>query len=153
MTETTPPDHPPPAPHFGLPTRPVRRTLETAAFWDACADGRLSLPRCDDCGEFIWYPRLVCPFCGALSVTYTDVSGRGTVYSFTIIRRGSGPYRDKAPYVLAMVRLDEGPTMMTNVVGVDPETVTIGQPVAVVFDPAPTDDGGTDAIPRFSPVL
>ena len=131
-----------------LPTRPPRRNPETAAFWDACAEGRLSIPRCDECAEFIWYPRRFCPFCGSRSVTYTDVSGRGTVYTFTIMRRGDGPFRPLAPYVLAYVRLDEGPVVMTNIVGVDPESVEIGQQVAVVWEPA----GETDNIPRFTPV-
>ena len=130
-----------------LPVRSPHRTLETAAFWDGCAEGRFVLPRCDECGELIWYPRLSCPFCGSHSVTQTEVSGRGTLYSFTVVRRGSGPFRDAAPYVLAMVQLDEGPTMMTNLVDVDPESVTVGQPVHVVFER--TDDG--EAIPRFAP--
>jgi uncharacterized protein len=130
-----------------LPVRPPRRTLETAAFWDGCAEGRLVLPRCDECGELIWYPRLSCPFCGSHSVTQTDVSGRGTVYTFTIVRRGAGAFRDAAPYVLAMIQLEEGPTMMTNVVDVDPESVTVGQPVHVVFERTEEDQ----AIPRFAP--
>lgn len=136
-----------------LPTRAPRRNHETAAFWDGCAGGQLLLPRCDDCGQLIWYPRLVCPFCGSHAVTYTAVSGRGTVYSFTVVRRGGGPFRDAAPYVLAMVRLNEGPTMMTNLVDVDPATVSIGQAVVVVFEPVDDPDGsGTgDALPRFTP--
>jgi uncharacterized OB-fold protein len=131
-----------------LPTRPPRRNHETAPFWDACAAGRLSIPRCDECAELIWYPRRFCPFCGSRSVTYTDVSGQGTVYTFTIMRRGGGPFREKAPYVLAYVRLDEGPVVMTNIVGVDPESVEIGQAVQVVFEPA----GDGDAVPRFTPI-
>ena len=130
-----------------LPTRAPRRSPETAAFWDACAEERLSIPRCDECAELIWYPRRFCPFCGSRSVTYTDVSGRGTVYTFTIIRRGDGPFRPLAPYVLAYVRLDEGPVVMTNIVGVDPESVEIGQKVEVIWEPA----GDTDNIPRFTP--
>jgi uncharacterized OB-fold protein len=132
-----------------LPTRAPRRDHETAEFWDACAEGRLVVPRCDDCGDLFWYPRLVCPICGSMSVTYTAVSGRGNVYARTIMRRGDGPFRGAAPYVLAMVQLEEGPIMMTNVVGADPDTVAIGQAVRVVFDPVPD---GTDAVPRFTPV-
>ena len=132
-----------------LPTREPRRNHETAAFWDACAEGRLVVPRCDTCGELFWYPRLVCPFCGSPSVTYTEVSGRGTIYARTIMRRGAGPFRDAAPYVIAYVTLDEGPTIMTNIVGADPESVQVGQAVEVVFDPVPD---STDAVPRFRPV-
>lgn len=134
------------SPEPRLPTRPPRRTLETVEFWDGCASERLLLPRCDECHEHIWYPRLVCPFCGSQSVSYVESSGLGTVYSFTVVRRGSGAYRDAAPYILAMIELDEGPIMMTNVVGSD--QVTIGMPVQVVFDPA---GAAGDAIPRFVP--
>jgi len=134
--------------HPALPAREPRRNHETAAFWDACAEHRLVLPRCDACGELFWYPRLVCPFCGSQSVTYTDVSGRGTVYARTVIRRGGGPYRNAAPYVLAYVELEEGPRLMTNIVDADPESVHVGQLVEVVFDPVPD---SADAIPRFRP--
>jgi uncharacterized OB-fold protein len=129
-----------------LPTRAPRRTLETAAFWDGCAEGRVVLPKCDACGELIWYPREFCPFCASTSVTNTELSGHGTVYSFTIMRRGSGPFSDRAPYVVAMVTLQEGPTVMTNIVGVDPMAVFVGQAVTAVFDRA-----GDDAILRFTP--
>ncbi len=130
-----------------LPTRPPRRTHETAPFWDGCAEGRLVLPRCDRCHELIWYPRRFCPLCAGTEVSWGEVSGRGTVYSFTVLRRGDGPFRDAAPYVLAYVELDEGPRVLTNVVGTDPDAVAVGQPVRVVFDPA----GDGDALPRFTP--
>jgi uncharacterized protein len=136
-----------------LPTRSPHRTLETAEFWDACGDGRWVLPKCDTCAEYIWYPRLTCPFCGSLSVSYVAASGRGTVYTFTIIRRGPGPFREQAPYVAVMVRLDEGPVVVSNLVDVDPESVQIGDAVVVTFEPV-LDDAGEptgDAIYRFCP--
>jgi uncharacterized OB-fold protein len=89
----------------------------------------------------------MCPFCGSLAVTDTEVSGRGTVYSFTIIRRGAGPFRDVAPYVLAMVQLAEGPTMMTNLVDCDPAAVAVGQSVHVVFEPVAD---SAERIPRWT---
>jgi uncharacterized OB-fold protein len=87
-------------------------------------------------------------------VTDVVLSGRGTIYSFTVIRKGAGPFRDAAPYVLAYVELEEGPRMQTNIVGVDPETVHVGQAVEVVFEPVfdQADPGSTiAAIPRFAP--
>ncbi len=131
----------------GLPTREPARTLETAPFWDAIAQGRFVLPHCEECGEHFWYPRRFCPYCSSTSIAWPDVSGRGTVYSFTIIRKGQGPYKDVGPYVLAIVELEEGPRLMTNVAATDPETVHVGQAVRVVLDPA----GDTDAIFRFVP--
>jgi uncharacterized OB-fold protein len=136
-----------------LPTRPPRRTLETAPFWDACAERRLVLPQCVRCDELIWYPRAFCPFCGSPEVRWTGLSGRGTVYSFTIVRRGDGPYKAHAPYVVAYVQLEEGPVMMTNIIGVDPGSVAIGQAVEVRWEPAGDDGQGnpTDHLPRFGP--
>ena len=142
-----------------LPIRPPRRTEETAPFWDACAESRLVLPRCTACSELIWYPRQFCPFCGSLTVDWVEVSGRGTVYSFTIIRRGAGAYKEAAPYVVAYVELAEGPRLLTNIVTDrdtagppnhvtdDSQGVYVGQPVRVRFERA----GDTDRIPRFEP--
>jgi hypothetical protein len=130
-----------------LPTRPPRRSEETGPFWDACAERRLVLPRCTTCAKFIWYPRSVCPFCGSGSVTWEQVSGLGTVYTYTIIRRGMGAYKESAPYVLAYVELAEGPRMLTNIVCDDPEAIRCGQAVRIRFDAA----GEADAIPRFEP--
>ena len=76
-----------------------------------------------------------------------EVSGRGTVYSFTISRRGPGPYREHSPFVLAYVELEEGPRVLTNIVDTDVETVTVGQAVHVVFDAA----GDDAAVYRFAP--
>jgi uncharacterized OB-fold protein len=129
-----------------LPTRAPRRTIETAAFWDGCAAGRLVLPRCDACNELIWYPRGFCPFCASTSVTQTELSGRGTIYSFTIMRRGNGPFSDHAPYVIAYVTLDEGPVVMSNLIGADPTEVFVGQHVTAAFESV-----GDDAIFRFTP--
>ena len=131
----------------GLPTPVPRPTLETAPFWEATAEHRLVLPCCDACGFVIWYPRMFCPECGSMAVHWTEASGAGTVYSFTVTRKGQGAYRDAGPYVMAYVELAEGPRIMTNIVGVDPAAVHIGQGVRVVFD----DTGEGPALPRFTP--
>ena len=137
-----------------LPTRAPYRNHETAAFWEGCLNAQLVLPRCDACGELIWYPRRFCPFCGSAAVTDVAISGRGIVYSFTVIRKGVGPFRDAAPYVLAYIELEEGPRIQSNIIGVDPETVHIGQRVEVVFEPVldPTNPGDPPvaAIYRFT---
>ena len=123
-------DLPAPAPHPNLETQP---------YFDAAAEGRLSLPRCDDCAFVIWYPRTRCPECGSDSVSWVDSPGTGTVYSFSVTRRGQGRWRAAAPYVLAYVELDEGPRILTNVVGCDPDEVHIDMAVRAVFDE--TEDG------------
>ena len=123
---------------------------EVKPFWDGTAEGRLLLPRCDDCQVFIWYPRPFCPACASTRVSWVAASGRGTVYSFTVNRRGQADlsaYKEAGLYVLAYVELDEGPRVMTNIVDCDPETVQIGQRVQVVFH----DTGQGTALPRFRP--
>jgi len=130
-----------------LPTPQPERTPETDAFWAGTADGRLPLPYCPDCDTVIWYPREFCPQCGRRSVIWRAASGRGTVYSYTVVHRTSGPYRDAVPYVLAYVELDEGPRVLSNIVGCPPDDVRIGQPVQVVF----CDTGAGSALYRFEP--
>jgi uncharacterized OB-fold protein len=117
-------------------------------FWAATAEGRLLLRRCDDCAEYIWYPRPFCPGCGSLKTSWVQASGEGTVYTFTIVHRSNVPgYRDAAPYVVAYVELAEGPRIMTNVTGCEPSDVTVGMPVRVTFD----DTGEGSALFRFQP--
>jgi uncharacterized OB-fold protein len=124
---------------------------EVKQFWDATAEGRLLLPRCVECAAVIWYPRPFCPQCASTRVEWIEASGHGTVYSFTVNRRGVADlpaYRDAGVYVLAYVELDEGPRVMTNVVDCDPDGVRIGQRVEVVFH----DTGQGNALPRVRPI-
>jgi uncharacterized OB-fold protein len=130
-----------------LPTRQVHPNLENAEFWAGTVEGRFILRRCDDCQSVIWYPRAHCPVCMSTNVSSFDSSGNGTVYSFSITRKGGGAWRDSGPYVLAYVELDEGPRVLTNIVGCPPEEVHVGQAVHVVFE-EPIQ--GT-AIYRFAP--
>ncbi len=132
-----------------LPTPAPRTTPETERFWEATADGKLLLKKCADCGEYHHYPRSHCPFCFSDETEWTEASGDGTVYTYTVTHQNAAPYDEATPYVLAYVELDDGPRVMTNVVGVEPEDVSVGQEVTVVFDE--TDDGEY-ALPRFAPM-
>lgn len=92
------------------------------------------MQRCDSCGHHQLYGRALCASCGG-DVTWIDASGYGTVYSWTVIRQNhSRPWRDMIPYVVALVDLDEGPRVMTNIVGCDPESVSIGMKVVARFE-------------------
>ncbi len=105
----------------------------TQPWFDGCARGELLLQHCAACGKYQFYPRILCSHCGAADPDWTVVSGRGHIASFSIVRRGiSKAY--EAPYVVALIDLEEGPRMMSNVVGCDPETVAVGQPVTVSFE-------------------
>jgi len=123
---------------------------EIKAFWEGTTRGELLLPRCLDCSALVWYPRPFCSACGSLRVEWTPASGRGTIYSFTVNRRGAADlpaYRQAGVYVLAYVELAEGPRIMTNIVDCDPDSVRIGQAVEAVFH----DTGEGSALIRFRP--
>jgi hypothetical protein len=106
---------------------------ETAPWWEALADGRLLVKRCNDCGAHHHYPRARCPFCRSENTGWTEAAGTGTVYSYTCMCRET-PVR-----VVAYVTLTEGVTVFTNLVGCDPDEVRIGMPV--VLSATTGDDG------------
>lgn len=98
-------------------------------YWEAAADGDILYQECPACGHRQFYPRAMCTACAA-EPEWRRVSGRGTVHTFTVIRQNMAePFRDQLPYVVAMIELDEGPRMMTNITHCDPEDVHIGMPV------------------------
>ena len=108
---------------------------DSAVYWDAARRHELVLQRCLACHRFRFYPRSVCPHCLSDQFEWEGASGRGHIYSFTVIHRPPAPaFRDRVPYVLALVELEEGVRMMTNIVGCDPESVEIGRIVEVTFD-------------------
>ncbi len=114
---------------------------ETQPFWDAAVQGRLLIKRCRACGEAHYYPRPLCPFCASDQTEWQEAKGTGTLYSYSVMRRAA------VPYAIAYVTLDEGVTMMTNVVGVAFDALRIGQRMRVVFTPT---DGGPP-VPTFTP--
>ena len=131
-----------------LPAPPPSPNFDTQEFWDATAEGRFLLKRCDDCGVVIWYPRFLCPDCSSTNTSWFEATGKGTVYSYTVPRRGNGPYREAAPFVVAYVELEEGPRILTNLVDVAIEDLAVGMPVEVVWH----DTGQGNALYRFRPV-
>jgi uncharacterized OB-fold protein len=113
---------------------------ETQAFWDAAAQGRFLIRRCTACGKAHWYPRKTCPFCWGEETEWAEASGRGTIYSYSVMRRAA------EPYVVAYVTLAEGPTMLTNLVDCDIDALAIGQEVRLKFSPS---EGGPP-VPTFT---
>ncbi len=103
---------------------------ETREFWAAAENGQLLLNACEDCKRPHWYPRALCPLCGSTRLRWMPASGRGTLYAFSTARKAT------PAYTLAYVKLDEGPTLMTNIVDASPESLKIGMPVTVQFQRA-----------------
>jgi uncharacterized OB-fold protein len=122
---------------------------DTREYWDAARDGVLLLARCGSCGRVHHYPRVLCPYCWSEDLSTEPASGRATVYTYSTVHVNDlPPFKEHLPYVAALVDLDEGPRIMTDIVGCDESELRIGMPVvaerraltdevtAIVFRPA-----------------
>jgi uncharacterized protein len=116
--------------------------METETYWEATKQNKLLLKKCDDCGETHWYPRAICPHCSSSNTSWYEGSGKGKIYSYSVMRRA------EIPYVMAYVTLDEGVSVLTNIVECDFDNLSIDQPVEVVFRATE----GDQALPLFRPV-
>jgi uncharacterized OB-fold protein len=114
---------------------------ETKAFWEGAAQGKLLIKKCRACGQMHYYPRALCPFCFSDATEWQAAAGTGTIYSYSVMRRA------EVPYAIAYVTLDEGPTMMTNLVSCDFDALRIGQRVRLAFTPT----AGGPPVPTFTP--
>ena len=119
----------------------------TAEFWKATTEGRFLLQRCNACNIVLWFPRRNCPKCWTEDVSTFDAKQTGTIYSFTVVRKGKGVFQDVGPFVIAYVELADGPRIMTNIVDCDIDALRIGMPVEMVFH----DTGEGSALYRFRP--
>jgi uncharacterized OB-fold protein len=108
----------------------------SAPFWDATRERRLVVQWCVGCEQPIFYPRAVCPACLGTELEWRPSPGAGTVYAVTVEHKPQNPgLAAMAPYAVALVELDEGIRMLTNVVHCDPATVAVGDPVVVTWEP------------------
>ena len=136
MTETPRKPKPRPAP-------------ESLPYWQAAKEHRLALPKCEDCSQFWFPPSRTCPHCLSTNFSFQNVSGRGKVFSFVTFHRVYRPaFAEDVPYVVALVELEEGPRVLTNILGVTHEDVRCEMRVEVVFDDYDEDV----SIPKFRPV-
>lgn len=121
---------------------------ETAEYWAGAKRRELMIQRCRACGRHQFYPRVICTNCSSRDVEWVRAGGLARVRSFTVVRRPvSEAYAAEVPYIVALVALDEGPTMMTNIVECSPESVHIGMRVSVRFE----DWTEEIALPKFAP--
>ena len=119
-------------------------------FWTGTRAHELRVQRCRDCGKHIFYPRAICPFCLSDHLQWVTASGKGKVYSYTVVRRAMHPaFQDDIPYVLGIVELAEGPRLTTNIVGVAPENVRVDMPVQAAYD----DVTAEVTLLKFEPLL
>ncbi len=129
--------------------KPLPRVTEvTRPYWDAARAGRFVIQRCGRCRRFVHYPRPWCPHCWSTELDWVEASGRGEVVTYTAVHQAPSPaFAVGAPYVLAVVRLAEGPQMMANVVHIQPREMRVGLPVRVTFEER---EGGF-RVPQFEP--
>jgi len=118
-------------------------SLETKPFFDATAEGRFLIKRCQACGKAHWYPREMCPHCHHEHTVWEESPGEGVIYTYSVMWRSPS-----GPYAIGYVTLDEGPRILTNFVGVPPDGLAIGMRVKVRFQPT---EGGPP-VPVFAPV-
>jgi uncharacterized OB-fold protein len=130
--------------------KPVPVPDDVSSFhWEAAREGRLAVQRCASCSKWLYPPTIACPRCQSLELVPTDVSGRGTIYSYTVARQAFDPaYMDDIPYTVALVELEEDADIriLTNIVDIAPADVEVGLPVEVTFV-----QRGDAALPVFRP--
>lgn len=145
MSDTTPaPETPKKAAAKPVP----RPSPESGPYWQAAAEHKLRVQRCNSCGQLWFPPSQRCPHCTSGDFAWVEASGKGKVFSFVVFHRVYHPaFEDEVPYVVALVELDEGPRMLTNIVGIPPEDVRCEMPVQVMFE----DVAEGVAVPKFKP--
>ncbi len=107
----------------------------TKPFWEATKRHELVIQRCRTCDRFFFYPRELCPTCLSDNLEWAPVSGRGRVHAFTIVYQPNDPrFNEDVPYVYAVIQLDEGARMISNVIDIEPHDVQVDMPVVAVFE-------------------
>jgi len=122
---------------------------ESRPYWDGLRKQKLMMPHCDNCGRFWFPPSLLCPHCNSAKSTWTATGGRGRIFSYVVYHRVYHPgFADEVPYTVAVIELDEGPRMISNVIGIAPEKVECDMRVEVAYQPI------TEKItlPKFKPI-
>lgn len=121
----------------------------TGRYWEAAQQHKLLIQRCDNCGGYQTLPQSYCRRCLSENLEWTQARGTGKIYSFTIIQRApSSAFEKDVPYTVALVELDEGARMMSNIVEIGPQDVRVGMPVEAVFDTI----SPTISLPKFRPL-
>jgi uncharacterized OB-fold protein len=122
---------------------------DSKPFWDRCRDHRLMFQKCSACGQVRWPPAIICPQCHSRDTEWIESSGRGTVYTYAVYHHAFHPaFAPKIPYVVAVVRLDEGPMLLTNIVDCPPESLACEMKVQVTWE----DVSEEFSLPKFRPL-
>jgi len=129
-----------------VPKPKPRPAPESLPYWQAAREHRLALPKCEDCQKFWFPPSRTCPHCLSANFSFQNVSGKGKIFSFVTFHRVYRPaFANDVPYVVALIELDEGPRLLSNIMGVTHDQVKCEMRVEVVFDDYDEDI----SIPKF----
>jgi uncharacterized OB-fold protein len=124
----------------------------SAPYWEAARQGRLLIAECAACGKVHHYPRPFCPFCWSEDVRPVAADGTGTLYTYsTVYVNDLMPFKERLPYVAAIVELAEGPRLMTTIEGADPADLRVGMPVTAAFRPVDDADPDSPYLTIFTP--
>ena len=119
---------------------------DTKPFWDGCRQHQLRFQKCGECGHVRWPPSIICPKCHSQNTEWILSSGRGKIYSYAVHHQAYHPaFRDKLPYVVAIVELDEGPHLLTNIIGSPHDQLECDLAVTVTWE----DVTGEISLPEF----
>jgi uncharacterized protein len=132
-----------------IPAKPVPVANSwTMEFWKGAKEGRLTIQKCKDCNTNIFYPRMSCPFCFSDKLEWVESSGKGKIYTYTVVRSNApSAFIADMPFVIAVVRMEDGVQMLTNIVGCNPEEVYCEMPVQVTFEKLTEEF----TLPKFKP--
>ena len=118
------------------PPKPVPDVKPWAMpFWEAARENKLIIQKCPDCDKHVFYPRLMCPHCFSGNLEWVEASGKGTIFSYTVVLSNSpSAFINDMPYVVALIKLDEGVQMLSNIVECDLDQLNCDMPVEVTFE-------------------
>jgi uncharacterized protein len=118
-------------------------TVQNAPFWDGLRQHEFRLPQCQNCGDFHWVPYPACKSCQSEDLAWVRASGDATVWSYSVVHRGPGAFGAEVPYIVVLAKLTEEPRpclVLANLTGCDPDAVSVGMPLKVVYEDIPEED-------------
>lgn len=117
-----------------MPPTSIEGDGDSRIYWEGIAQDELRIQRCDVCARTVFYPRSICPHCHSDQLSWIGATGKGTIYTYTVAHQAFGAFAGEAPFIIAIVELEEGVRMMTRIVDAPHERVTIGAQVQVGFE-------------------
>ena len=112
----------------------IQQDSDSRPYWEGLAQGELRIQRCKVCAKAVFYPRAICPHCHSDQLEWIVASGKGTIYTYTVVHQGFGPFAEDVPFVVALVELEEGVRILSRILDAPRERVTVGAAVSVTFE-------------------